>query len=302
MTMPTMPSMPAAVPRKSPLHPIPFTKMHGLGNDYIYVNGFEVEIKDPGELSRRMSDRHFGIGADGLVLILPSTSADFRMLMFNADGSESEMCGNALRCIARYVYERGLTRSKSLTIETGAGQVAAELELEPAGDQVRVVRTDLGRPVLERQAIPMLGEPAGGRVIGEPFEVDGEKLTVTAVSMGNPHLVVEVADVSHAPVRTLGPRIERDPRFPRRTNVGFLEVVAPDHLRLRVWERGTGETLACGSGAAAATVAAILRKLARPPLRIDLPGGTLITRWKEGEGVWIEGPATFVFDGVWTPS
>jgi diaminopimelate epimerase len=292
--------------------PIPFTKMHGLGNDYIYVNGFEVELDDPAELSRRMSDRHFGVGADGLVLILPSTVADLRMRMWNVDGSESEMCGNALRCIARYVYERRLIRSPSLTIETGGGPVRAELELEPGSETagteaeaeavVRSVRTDLGVPKLERAAIPMLGAPADGRVIGEQLEVDGDSYTVSAVSMGNPHLVVEVETVSHAPVITLGPRLEGDSRFPRRVNVGFVEVVAPDHLRLRVWERGSGETLACGSGAAAATVAMILRGRARPPLRVELPGGNLITRWREGEGVWIEGPAIFVYDGVWAPA
>lgn len=288
--------------------PVPFTKMHGLGNDYIYVNGLEVEIAEPSEIARRMSDRHFGIGADGLVLILPSAGADFRMRMWNADGSEAEMCGNALRCIARYVYERHLTQSRKLTIETAAGPVAAELLLEPGSEaegatgRVRAVRTDLGRPLLERSAIPMLGEPADGRVIGERLEYQGETLIVSAVSIGNPHLVVEVDDVAAAPVRTLGPLLERDPRFPRRTNVGFVEVAAPDHLRLRVWERGTGETLACGSGAAAATVAMILRERARPPLWIDLPGGRLLTRWNEGEGVSIEGPASFVFDGVWAPA
>jgi diaminopimelate epimerase len=275
--------------------PIPFTKMHGIGNDYIYVNGFEVELDDPAELSRRMSDRHFGVGADGLVLILPSTVAD---------------CGNALRCIARYVYERRLIRSPNLTIETGGGPVRAELELEPGSETagteaeavVRAVRTDLGVPTLERARIPMLGDPADGRVIGEQLEVDGASHTVSAVSMGNPHLVVEVEAVSHAPVSTLGPRLESDSRFPRRVNVGFVEVVAPDHLRLRVWERGSGETLACGSGAAAASVAMILRGRARPPVRVELPGGDLITRWREGEGVWIEGPATFVYDGVWAPA
>lgn len=215
--------------------PIPFTKMHGLGNDYIYVNGFEVELADPAELARRMSDRHEGVGSDGLVVILPSSRADFRMRMWNADGSEAEMCGNALRCIARYVFERGLTRSRAFSIETGAGPVRAELEVAADGRSVEAVRVDLGKPVLAREAIPMLGEPAGGRVIGEPFELGGERLTVSAVSMGNPHLVVEVADVKAAPVATLGPRLEHDPRFPGRTNVGFVEVAAPDHLKLRVW-------------------------------------------------------------------
>lgn len=281
---------------------IPFTKMEGLGNDYIYVNGFAVEIADPGALSRAMSDRHFGIGADGLVLILPSTGADFRMRMWNADGSEAEMCGNALRCIARYVFERGLTRAERISIETGAGRVEAELVLDPAARAaVRAVRTDLGPPVLERGRIPMLGSPADGRVVGERFVVDGAELTVSAVSMGNPHLVIEVPAVALAPVATLGPRLEHDQRFPRRTNVGFVEVVAPDQVKLRVWERGAGETLACGSGAAAATVAMILRGRARSPLAVDLPGGRLIARWREGEGVVIEGPARFVFDGVFAP-
>jgi diaminopimelate epimerase len=285
---------------------IPFTKMEGLGNDYIYVNGFAVEVAEPGALSRQMSDRHFGIGADGLVLILPSASADFRMRMWNADGSEAEMCGNALRCIARYVYERGLTRAERFSIETGAGRVEAELVLDPAtggaaAGAVRAVRTDLGRPVLERAKIPLAGSPADGRVVGERFIVDGEELTVTAVSMGNPHLVIEVPAVADAPVRTLGPRIEHDPRFPRRTNVGFVEVAAPDQIKLRVWERGAGETLACGSGAAAATVAMILRGRVRSPLTVDLPGGRLLTRWHEGEGVVIEGPARFVFDGLFAP-
>jgi diaminopimelate epimerase len=220
------------------------------------------------------------------------------MRMWNADGSESGMCGNALRCIARYVYERGLTRQVELTIETGAGLIRATLLLDPDGS-VRAVRTDLGRPALARGEVPMRGEPAGGRVIGERLVVDGAELTVSALSMGNPHLVIEVGDVEAAPVSVLGPRLEKDPRFPSRTNVGFVEVAAPDHLKLRVWERGSGETLACGSGAA--TVAMILRGRARPPLRVDLPGGRLVTHYQEGEGVVIEGPARFVFDGVYSP-
>jgi diaminopimelate epimerase len=292
--------MTAPAPDRAHAAGIPFTKMHGIGNDYIYVNGFEVEIDDPGELSRRMSDRHFGIGADGLILILPSRSADVRMQMFNSDGSESPMCGNGLRCIARYAYERGLTRKRSFTIETSAGPVHAELDLDGEGG-VRAVRTDLGAPILERRAIPMVGEPAGGRVIGETLEVDGQHLTVSAVSMGNPHLVIEVPDVSRGPGAPRRPPPPHDPRFPSRTNVGFVEVVSPDHLRLRVWERGAGETLACGSGAAAATVAMILRGRVKPPVTLDLLGGTLVARWREGEGVTIEGPATFVFDGVWAP-
>ncbi len=283
---------------------IPFTKMHGLGNDYIYVNGFEVGLADPSTVAQRISDRHRGVGSDGLVLILPSDRADFRMRMWNPDGSESEQCGNALRCIARYVYERGLTDRTAFTIETGAGQVKAVLDLLPApsGGRARVgaVETDLGPPVLERERIPLQGSPPAGRVIGERWMVDGDPLTVSAVSMGNPHLVIEVDSVAQAPVTTLGPRLEHDPRFPRRTNVGFVEVSAPDHLRLRVWERGTGETLACGSGAAAATVAMVLRGRAHSPLAIDLPGGRLEAAWREGEGVRIKGPAAFICDGVFT--
>jgi diaminopimelate epimerase len=303
----TTTAAPAAATTPAPGPPIPFTKMQGIGNDYIYVNGLEVTVPDPARLAREMSNRHFGIGSDGLVIILRGErGGDFRMRMWNADGSESEMCGNALRCIARYAYERGLTDQREMTIETGAGPVRAVLDLAPGAKPggraaVRSVETDLGKPILERGRIPMLGAPENGRVIGEPFEVDGQRFTVSAVSMGNPHLVVEVLDVDRFPVTTLGPRIEHDPRFPRRTNVGFVEVVGPSALKLRVWERGAGETLACGSGTAAAAVAMILRGRVTSPLNVDLTGGRLVTAWREGEGVRITGPAVFVYDGVWAP-
>ena len=284
---------------------IPFTKMHGLGNDYIYVNGFEVGVDDPGSVAKQISDRHRGVGSDGLVLILPSERADFRMRMWNSDGSEAEQCGNALRCIARYVFERGLTDRTAFTIQTGAGDVRAVLEVQPATNggrgRVTAVETDLGPPVLTPERIPVTGSKAPDRLVGESWAIDGTNYTVSAVSMGNPHLVVEVESVAHAPVTTLGPRLEHDPRFPRRTNVGFVEVVSPSHLRLRVWERGAGETLACGSGAAAATVAMVLRGRARSPLAIDLPGGRLETSWQEGQGVRIKGPATFICDGTFIP-
>ena len=284
---------------------IPFTKMHGLGNDYIYVNGFEVAVPDPGTIAKQISDRHRGVGSDGLVLILPSERADFRMRMWNADGSEAEQCGNALRCIARYVYERGLTDRTAFTIETGAGPVRAVVELAQGTNggkgRVALVETDLGKPVLTPELIPVSGAQAPDRLIGESWMIDGTSYTVSAISMGNPHLVVEVPAVASAPVLTLGPRLEHDPRFPRRANIGFVEVVSPNHLRLRVWERGAGETLACGSGAAAATVAMILRGRARSPLAIDLPGGRLEMSWQEGEGVRIKGPAAFICDGVFTP-
>jgi diaminopimelate epimerase len=272
---------------------IPFTKMHGLGNDYVYVDGHEVMIDDVAELARAVSDRHRGIGSDGLVLILPSEQADVTMRMWNADGSESAMCGNALRCVARYVIDRGLASGPELTIETAAGVHAAQVTAD--GE----VRVSLGAPVLERRRIPMLGEPADGRVLGEPLDVDGREVKVSAVSMGNPHLVIEVDDVATAPVHTLGPRLEHDARLPERTNVEFIRVLGRDRLAMRVWERGSGETQACGSGAAASTVAATLLGRVTPPIIVELLGGPLRVDWREGGPVWIEGGASYAFEGVW---
>jgi diaminopimelate epimerase len=271
---------------------IPFVKMHGLGNDYVYVDGTAVEITDPPALARVVSDRHRGIGSDGLVLVRPSRVAAVQMRMWNADGSESAMCGNALRCVARLAVDRGWVGERSFSIETKERLNEAHV-LEEG-----MVRVSLGEPIFERGRLPMLGPPAA-RVIDEPLEVDGDVLQASAVSMGNPHLILEVGDVSQAPVTVLGPRLERDPRFPERINVEFIEVVSRHRMRMRVWERGSGETQACGSGAAASMVTATLRGRVESPVDVELLGGTLRVEWQRGGPVWITGPATYAFEGVW---
>jgi diaminopimelate epimerase len=284
---------------------IPFVKMEGIGNDYIYVDALPGRgvsppaLGDLPDLARRMSDRHHGIGADGLILIRPSTVADARMQMFNADGSESEMCGNGIRCVARYLRDEGVVTGAATTIETGAGVL--ELEYCMDGNRVAAVRVNMGAPRLKRVDIPMLGAP--GRVIDEPFVVDGREVLVTAVSMGNPHCVIFVDDVEAAPVTTLGPRIENDPRFPRRTNVEFVQVLDQGRVRQRTWERGAGETLACGTGASAVCVAGVLTGRTQPVLRNELRGGVLLLDWPgPGQPVFMEGPAREVFRGHWDPS
>jgi diaminopimelate epimerase len=284
---------------------IPFIKMEGIGNDYIYIDLLpgrgvpESALGDLSDLARVVSDRHYGIGGDGLILIRPSDVADARMQMFNADGSESEMCGNGIRCVARYLRDEGIVRADATTIETGASVLTLEYRLD--GDRVAAVRVDMGAPRLERADIPMLGPP--GRVVDEPFVVDGREYRVTAVSMGNPHCVIFVDDLERAPVATLGPRIETDPRFPRRTNVEFVQVLAPGHVRQRTWERGAGETLACGTGASAVCVAGVLTGRTQPVLRNELRGGELRLEWGgPGTPVFMEGPAREVFRGTLDPS
>lgn len=268
--------------------------MHGIGNDYIYVNCLESVPNDPPALSTRLSHRHFGIGADGLVLILPSKTADFRMQMFNADGSESEMCGNAVRCIAKYVYDRGLTKKTEITLETGAGP--KRLELRVSGGAVQSVRVDMGEPILDPRAIPV--ESNRNPVIAEPFEIDGVRLELNAVSMGNPHAIFFVDEITDDLVLKVGPKIERHAKFPRRVNVEFVKVISPSELRMRVWERGSGETLACGTGAAAVLVAAVLTERANRKAKIHLLGGDLEIEWAENNHVFKTGPAAFSFDGT----
>ncbi len=273
-----------------------FTKMEGLGNDYVYVNGFEETVADPEALARAISDRHFGAGSDGLVLILPSDRADFRMRMFNADGSEAEMCGNAARCVGRYVFERGLTRRRELTLETGAG--IKLLLLSGAGERVDAVRVDMGLPELRPAEIPVRLE--GDRAIDVPIALEGEKWSMTCVSMGNPHAVIFVPDAEHADVEGIGPRLERHPLFPQRANIEFATVLDSRHIRMRVWERGSGETMACGTGACATAVAAVLGGRCGRDLTISLNGGDLRVIWDEKTGhVLQEGPANFVYDGTW---
>lgn len=275
---------------------LPFTKMHGCGNDYVYVDGFHQRVDDPVELARRISDRRFGVGSDGLILALPSERADFRMRMWNADGSESEMCGNGLRCVAKFAYDRGLVARRSrLTVETGAGLLGVDLHL--TGGEVTAATLDMGPPRLERADLPMRG-PAG-RVVDEPLDVDGQVWRFTGVSMGNPHVVTWVERVATAPVTRVGPAVERHPAFPRRTNVHFVEVLGPAEVRQRTWERGSGETYACGTGACAVTVAGVLTGRTGRELTLHLLGGDLSVRWPEGGHVFLTGPATHVFDGAW---
>jgi diaminopimelate epimerase len=279
-----------------------FTKMHGAGNDYVYVDCFAGPAPDnPAELARRVSDRHFGIGGDGLILILPSQVADARMQMFNADGSEAEMCGNGIRCLAKYVYDHGLVRKPTLKIETGAGVLSLDLEIEQ--DRVRRARVDMGEPILGPQRIPttLPGNPAlaGGPVVGAELEVAGRKLAVTCVSMGNPHCVTFVDRLSDDWALCVGPQIERHPAFPRRANAEFVEVISPAEVRMRVWERGSGETLACGTGASAVCVAGALAGRTGRKVLVHLRGGDLELDWAENNRVYMTGPAVEVFSGEW---
>jgi diaminopimelate epimerase len=276
-----------------------FTKMQGAGNDYVYLNCFEEPIPgDPAELARQISDRHFGVGGDGMVLICPSDRADVRMRMFNADGSEAEMCGNAIRCVAKFAHDHGLTNKQELDIETGIG--VQRLQLSLSDGQVQRVRVDMGRPILKGSDIPtrLPGDP----VVDVPFEIAGKTFPVTCVSMGNPHCIVYVEKLTDEWVLGIGPKMEVDPRFPRRINVEFIEVISPTEVRMRVWERGSGETLACGTGAAAVCVAGVLSKRTSRKLRVHLLGGELDLEWAENDHVYKTGPAVEVFSGEWSPA
>lgn len=274
-----------------------FTKMHGLGNDYIYLDAINQDLTpyNPSELARVLSDRHFGIGGDGIILILPSDMADFRMRMFNADGSEAEMCGNGIRAFAKYVYEHGLTDKTQLAIETGAGIIRPQLRVE--NGRVVEVRVDMGEPRLARRELPMEGGPPDEPAIDETIVVGGEELAVTCLSMGNPHCVVFVDEVDNYPVHELGPRIENHELFPNRTNVEFAAVMDPRHLDVRVWERGAGETMACGTGACATVVAAALTGRAEREATVELLGGSLKVEWASDNHVYLTGPASEVFTG-----
>jgi diaminopimelate epimerase len=274
-----------------------FTKMEGAGNDYVYVDCFREPMPhDPPGLARRISDRHFGVGGDGLILICPSERADARMRIYNADGSEAEMCGNGVRCVAKYLYDHGLVRKSPLTVETGRGVLTLELEL--SGGAVQRVRVDMGEPILQSERIPttLAGDPP--REV--PLEIAGRTLRVTCVSMGNPHCVTFVDAITDALVLGLGPQVERHPGFPRRTNVEFVRVNRPDDVTLRVWERGSGETLACGTGACAVAVAGHLTGRTQRRVTAHLPGGDLLLDWSEADNhVYMTGPAVEVFRGEW---
>lgn len=272
-----------------------FTKMHGAGNDYIYVNCFEENILHPDEVSRFVSDRHFGIGGDGLILIKPSTRADFEMAMYNADGSQGEMCGNAIRCVAKYVYDRGMTDRKQISIDTLAGIKYLDLTLEDG--KVSEVKVNMGAPCLTAREIPVTADTE--QVINEPIEVEGRTYHMTAVSMGNPHCVIFMEeDVRELNLEAIGPAFENHPRFPRRINTEFVNVIDDSTLRMRVWERGSGETLACGTGTCATAVAAVLNGKAGNEVTVHLTGGELHIAWAGGDTpVYMTGPAATVFDG-----
>ncbi|WP_165063542.1 diaminopimelate epimerase [Paludisphaera rhizosphaerae] len=274
-----------------------FTKMHGLGNDYVYVETFtQPEPADFGAIARAVSDRHFGIGSDGLIAILPSDRADARMRMFNVDGSEGEMCGNGVRCVAKYIHDHGIAKKPRVTVETGRGVLTLDLTVE--GGEAKLVRVDMGTPILNADAVPttLPGDP----VVEAPVEIGGKELKLTAVSMGNPHAVLFVDDVDAFPLETLGPLIERHPVFPKRVNFHVAQVVSPSEVKMRTWERGSGITMACGTGACSVCVAGVLTGRTGPKVLAHLPGGDLELEWASRDAsVLMTGPATEVFSGEW---
>jgi diaminopimelate epimerase len=272
-----------------------FTKMQGAGNDYVYVNCFEERLDNPADVARTVSNRNFGIGSDGLILIMPSTVADVRMRMFNSDGSESEMCGNGIRCVAKYAYDHGIVAKKEITAETGAGILTLQL-FTNSHNLVDKVRVNMGEPRLTRTEIPMTGDGVL-RVIDEPLNILHSTFRITCVSMGNPHCVIFVDDVEKFPVDKYGPLIENHELFPRRTNVEFVQIISRSEVRQRTWERGAGETLACGTGASAVTVAGVLNGLTERSIVNHLSGGDLEMEWPDSGPVYMTGPAVEVFSG-----
>ena len=271
-----------------------FTKMHGCGNDYVYVNLFEEKVENPAEVSIKVSDRHFGIGSDGLITIGPSDKADFRMHIYNADGSEAEMCGNGIRCVAKYVYDHHLTDKTEITVETGAGVLT--LILFPEDGKVQQVRVDMGEPILEPSQIPVVAK--GDKVIDEPIEVGGKTWNMTCVSMGNPHAVVFVDDTANFPLETYGPLFENHERFPKRTNTEFVQIISRTEANMRVWERGSAETWACGTGTCACVMACILNGKTEDKVLVHLRGGDLTIEYdRKSNHVFMTGPATEVFMG-----
>jgi diaminopimelate epimerase len=277
-----------------------FTKMHGCGNDYVYVDCVRAKPpRDPIALARVISDRHFGVGGDGLILICPSEKADARMRMFNADGSEAEMCGNGLRCVAKFVHDHGIAAKPRLTIETGRGVLSVDLEVHQG--KVERVTVDMGEPILQASDIPttLPGNPP----IDAPLTIDGTTLKFTCVSMGNPHAVTFVDAITDRQVHGLGPLVEKHAAFPRKTNVEFIKVNRPDDATMRVWERGSGETLACGTGACASAVAGVLTGRLARKVTMHLLGGDLELRWADADNhVYMTGPAVEVFSGEWPDS
>lgn len=272
-----------------------FTKMHGIGNDYVYVNCFREQVDDPARVAVAVSDRHFGIGSDGLILIKPSEVADGKMEMYNADGSQGAMCGNGIRCVAKYMYDYGITDKTSISVETKSGIKYLDLTVE--NGKVSEVRVNMGAPVLRAADIPVISPKE--TVIDEPLEVDGKIWRVTCVSMGNPHAVTYLEDVKNLEIEKIGPKFEHHAMFPDRVNTEFARVIDRKTVEMRVWERGSGETLACGTGACATAVASILNGCTQDEVTVKLLGGDLKIFWdRENNTVYMTGSATTVFDGT----
>lgn len=274
---------------------IQFTKLHGLGNDYFFIEGNSYPNVDWPELSRAMSHRHLGAGADGIILILPGTQNDFAMRIFNADGSEAETCGNGIRCFAKYVYERGMTDKTEFVIDTLAGPNLVELTTD--NGRVTSVRSNMGKPRFERAEIPMIGPP--GRVIEEDLDVNGQVLKITCANIGNPHAVVFVNDATQVNLKNIGPQIEHHPSFPQRTNVEFVTVKDRENMIMRIWERGSGITMASGSGSCGSALAAMITERVDRTVKVHLVHGALTVEWAEDGHVYQNGPATEVYSGVW---
>ncbi|MBQ2936354.1 MAG: diaminopimelate epimerase [Lachnospiraceae bacterium] len=275
-----------------------FTKMHGCGNDYVYVDGAKEQIpaKDKPELVRKLSDRHFGIGGDGVIFINPSDEADFEMEMYNMDGSRSEMCGNGIRCVAKFVYDKGLTDKEHISIISGGKVKYIDLNIE--NEKVSTVKVNMGEPILKAADIPVVTDNPEGSVIAEKIEVAGNIYKMTCVSMGNPHAVVFMEDVANLEIEKIGPLFENHQRFPRRTNTEFVKVIDRNNVEMRVWERGTGETLACGTGTCATVVACVLNNLTEDEVNVKVLGGLIKIKWdREANLVYMTGPAATVFEG-----
>lgn len=271
-----------------------FTKMQGCGNDYVYVNGFENKIDNPNKLSEIVSDRHFGIGSDGLIVINPSEKADFKMSMYNADGSEGKMCGNGIRCVAKYVYDNKMTDKTTITVETLSG--IKTLELNVKNDKVETVKVNMGTPILLPKDVPVVSDK--DKVVDEPIVIDDKEYRITCVSMGNPHAITFIENTDDLEIETIGPKFENNPIFPDRVNTEFIQVLDRNTVKMRVWERGSGETFACGTGACATVVACVLNGLTDNKVTVKLLGGDLFIEYNREENtVYMTGPAKVSFTG-----
>lgn len=271
-----------------------FTKMEGCGNDYVYVNGFEEKIDNPNEVAIAVSDRHFGIGSDGLIIINPSEVADFKMCMYNADGSEGKMCGNGIRCVAKYVYDFNLTDKDVITVETLSGIKTLKLNVE--NGKVKTVRVNMGAPILECDKVPVKYDDE--KMINKPVKVDGKTFNITCVSMGNPHAVTFINDTDNLEIEKIGPKFENNEIFPDKVNTEFIQIIDKKSVKMRVWERGSGETFACGTGACACVVASVLNRLTENKVTVKLLGGELEIEYNQDENtVYMTGPARVVFTG-----